>query len=90
METIITYDISGKQSEFKIEMKKIGYQDKVSGVQCNWINLPDTTLYHSNRHPQAANIDAQNICEKLSVRLERCFSTTWDRSSWWAMCGDPR
>ena len=29
METIITYDISAKHVEFKNEMKKLGYQDKI-------------------------------------------------------------
>ena len=33
METIITYDISGKHSEFKNEMNKLGYKDRIKGIK---------------------------------------------------------
>ncbi|WP_185246249.1 hypothetical protein [Chryseobacterium bernardetii] len=90
METIITYDISGKHTEFKNEMKLLGYQDKVRGIKnCEWIYLPNTTLYHPNKTSHDANGDANKICRKLNTKLERCFSTTWDRNNWWAICGDP-
>lgn len=89
MESIITYDISDKQTEFKNEMKRLGYQDKVKEVKCTWIYLPNTTLYHANKTPHAANGDAHEICEKLDIKLERSFSTTWDRDNWWAICGEP-
>jgi len=87
METIITYDISGKHSEFKNEMKKLGYQDKVTDLTCNWIYLPNTTLYHPNKTPVDARENARLICIQLNVSFERFFATIWNRSYWAALCG---
>lgn len=88
METIITYDISGKHPEFKNEMKLLGYQDRVRGVQnCEWIYFPNTTLYHPSKNPITARDEARKICENLRIELERCFATTWNRDYWSAVCG---
>ncbi len=89
METIITYDISGKHVEFKNEMKKLGYQDKVTDVKCIWIHLPNTTLYHPNKTPIDSREDARIICNRLNVSFERFYATTWNRSNWAALCGNP-
>ncbi|MCY1660106.1 hypothetical protein [Chryseobacterium sp. SL1] len=89
MESIITYDISDKHTEFKNEMKKLGYKDRIKGIKnCEWIYFPNTTLYHAIKSPHNANEDALEICRKLNVKLERYFSTTWNRDNWWAICGD--
>jgi hypothetical protein len=89
METIIAYDISDKHTEFKNEMKALGYQDKIPGVKnCKWIYLPNTTLYHPSKNPSTARDETQNICKNLKIKLERCFSTTWNRDYWGAICGE--
>lgn len=90
METIITYDISGKHVEFKNEMKKLGYQDKIkTDGNCKVIYLPNTTLYHPTKTPMETRDEAKSICDRLNVRFERCFATTWNRNNWAALCGDP-
>lgn len=86
METIITYDISGKQTEFKDKMKELGYKDKFKGNKCDWICLPNTTLYHSTKNPKEARIDAQNLCKDLKIVLEKCVATIWE--DWSAICGN--
>lgn len=88
METIITYDISDKHTEFKNEMKLLGYQDKVRGItNCEWIYLPNTTLYHLSKNPSTARDEARKICKNLKIELERCIATIWD--NWAAICGEP-
>lgn len=87
METIITYDISDKHTEFKNEMKELGYKDKIKGVNCEWIYLPNTTLYHPTKRPEEARDDALRIRKILNINLERCIATQW--GSWAAICGSP-
>ena len=87
METIITYDISAKHVEFKNEMKKLGYQDKIKDVRCIWIYLPNTTLFHPTKSAVEARTDANSIKNTLRIQLERCIATTWD--SWAVICGEP-
>lgn len=88
METIITYDISDKHTEFKDAMELLGYRDRVRGVKnCEWIYFPNTTLYHPSKTPITARDEAKKICERLNIRLERCFSTIWNRDYWAAVCG---
>ena len=88
MEIIITYDISDKHTEFKNEMKLLGYKDKVRGItNCEWIYLPNTTLYHPSKNPSTAREEARKICKNLKIELERCISTIWD--NWAAICGEP-
>ena len=90
METIITYDISDKHTEFKNEMKLLGYQDKVRGTKnCEWIYFPNTTLFHPSKDPMIARDEAKRICENLKIKLERCFATIWNRDNWAAVCGNP-
>jgi hypothetical protein len=90
METIITYDISGKHVDFKNEMKRLGYQDRIkTDGNCKIIYLPNTTLYHPTKTPMSARDEAQLICDRLNVMFERCFATTWNRNHWGAICGDP-
>lgn len=88
MESIITYDISDKHTEFKNEMKLLGYQDKIKGEEnCKWIYLPNTTLYHPIKTPVEARTDAKKIKNDLKIELERCIATIWD--NWAAVCGEP-
>lgn len=87
METIIAYDISGKHLEFKNEMKKLGYQDKITEAgNCKVLYLPNTTLYHPTKSPVEARTDALNIKNSLKIQLERCIATIWDK--WAAICGE--
>lgn len=88
METIITYDISAKHVEFKNEMKKLGYQDKIkTDGNCKLIYLPNTTLYHPTKSPINAREDAKSIKNSLRIQLESCVATIWD--NWAAICGEP-
>ncbi|AZI22528.1 hypothetical protein EIH07_05450 [Chryseobacterium taklimakanense] len=89
METIITYGISDKHADFKKEMKLLGYQDKVREVKCTWIYLPNATLYHPSKSPIIVRDEAQKICTDLNIKLEKCFSTTWNKDYWAAVCGSP-
>ena len=87
MESIITYDISDKHTEFKNEMKKLGYQDKIKwDGNDSWIYLPNTTLYHPTKTPVEAKVDAKKIKNDLKIDLERCIATIWE--NWSAICGE--
>lgn len=86
METIITYDISDKHTEFKTEMKKLGYKDKIKGIKnCEWIFLPNTTLFHPAKELTESRDDAKMVCKNLNIELERFIAT--DCGSWAAICG---
>lgn len=88
MESIITYDISDKHTEFKNGMKKLGYQDKIKGDgNCTWIYLPNTTLYHPTKTPVEARTDAKKVENDLKIVLERCITTIW--GNWAVICGKP-
>lgn len=88
MGIIITYDISDKHTDFKNEMKKLGYKDKIEGGEnCVWIYLPNTTLYHHTKTSVEAINDAKKVKQDLKIELERCIATIYD--SWAAICGEP-
>lgn len=87
MASLLTYDITSKHTEFKKEMLELGYLDQISGNTCKIIYFPNTSLYHPNNTPERARIDAELICTRLRINLERCVATVWD--NWSAICGEP-
>lgn len=87
MATIITYDIPSKHSEFKNEMVKLGYKDRIADPTCTVIYFPNTTLYHPTKNAVAARDDARIIAKRLDVKLERCIATLWE--NWAAICVEP-
>jgi hypothetical protein len=87
MAIIITYDVPEKHRELKKELTAMGYKDQIPGIKnCKIIFFPNTTFYHPTKTSKTAVDDVQSICNKLSVKLERCISTTWD--NWYAICGE--
>ena len=87
MSTIITYDIPTKHLEFKKLMHDLGYKGAIPGENCKIISLPNTTLYHQFKDGETARKDAQAICKKINVELERCIASKW--TGWSAICGEP-
>jgi hypothetical protein len=81
---LLTYDIDSKHIAFKKELKKLGYTDQYVGKNHN--NLPNTTMYHSNRTAATARDEAKELAKRLSVELERCFAVEFD--SWAAITGE--
>lgn len=88
MGVVVTYDVPSKHVELKNELFKLGYKDQIPGIKnCKIIYFPNTTLYNESKTSEQAVSDLQNICQKLSIELERCVATIWDQ--WYAICGKP-
>lgn len=87
MAIIITYDIPMKHQEFKNAMFQLGYSDRTLDSLSRTVYLPNTTLIHNTKTCIQAREDAQTVCRRLNIDLERCVSTIW--AEWAAILGTP-
>jgi hypothetical protein len=87
MPSIVTYDVPKKHVELKQALFAMGYKDKIKGNKCSIIYFPNTTLYHDSKTPDQARKDVQQVCNNLSLELERCIATKWE--DWSVICGEP-
>ncbi|RZK45075.1 MAG: hypothetical protein EOO61_01360 [Hymenobacter sp.] len=83
-EALLTYDIDGQHTAYKKRLKAMDYSDQISGTGTT--NLPDTTMYHSNKTALQAKEDAKSLATSLKVKLERCLAV--EISTWSGIVGD--
>lgn len=83
-EVLLTYDIDGQHIAYKKRLKSMGYSDQITGT--GTVNLPDTTLYHTNKSAVDAKEDAKTLAKTLKVKLERCLAV--EIGNWAGIVGD--
>jgi hypothetical protein len=87
MGSVITYDVSDKQSEVKSAMLGLGYND-------HWVyegavyNLPDTTLWHQAVSREDALQHLLGVAAVLQVTVER--AVVFDSLPWTGLRGQTR
>ena len=73
MSVIVTYDVSGKQTEVKAAMLANGYQVHFKDKGKTY-NLPFTTLFHLTRTPEQAVQELEAVCREQRVELLHCLA----------------
>lgn len=89
MNTILSYDVSDKQTEVKAALLKMGFKDVIEGnnrVTC-W--LPNTTLWieYSLKSPKQAKDDLKIVCSSLKIELIRAIAVAFEE--WAGVTGKP-
>lgn len=90
MGTVVTYDVSDKNPEFKTEMKSKGYSDHwFEGPKDKRVKvyLPNSTLWHKEKTVQQGLQDMKDAAAKLKIELERAVALSDDPSA--AIPGKP-
>jgi hypothetical protein len=79
-ESLITYDVSRRQSEVKKALKNLSYYDYWTDNNNNYYYLPNTTLWKTNITLYDALTEVKTVVAKLNqgqpvsnqIELERC------------------
>lgn len=87
MNAVITYDVSVRQTEVKVEMLKRGYYDAWMANNLRYV-LPNSTLWKKDIELAAAKEEIISVISSLNrevgkaeIKLERCIVlsvTPWD------------
>lgn len=93
MNTLMTYDVSRRQSEVKGEMKKINYHDYWSDNNKIYY-LPNTTLWKKDIDQKQALSEIQEVIRKLNlnqpsnnqIKLQRCICVS--ANPWYGIPGE--
>jgi hypothetical protein len=85
MKTLLTYDVSDKQTEVKDAMLKIGYEKRWTSNNSTYY-LPNTTLWKNEISPSTALADIRAVTNGLKVRLVRAIAV--DFGNWDGIPGD--
>lgn len=95
MAIIITYDLSGAQTEVKNSMKKMGYgitfvavDNSVEPPKKTTVNLPETTLYHKTKTVTQGKNDLLKAAKEHNVTVRRCVSNQLGGSAWDYIAGE--
>lgn len=83
MGTIVSYDVSDKNNEFKDEMISRGYRDGwLEGPKDNQrrIYLPYSSLWHKDKTPKQGLQDLNDAATKLKIKLLRAVALIDDPS----------
>lgn len=74
MATLLTYDVSTKHTEVKVELGKLGYYWEFIQDSHRY-SMPNTAVLHKNRTTSEALRDIERISKEVNATLERAFTT---------------
>tara|TARA_Y100000815_G_scaffold167337_1_gene151910 strand:+ start:904 stop:1173 length:270 start_codon:yes stop_codon:yes gene_type:complete len=72
---VISYDINKLHTEVKGRMESLGYSDQFNFKgQTKIYNLPNTTLWHSEKSSNQAILDLKSVCTSTGSALEKVIA----------------
>ena len=72
---LISYDVESGHKQVKDAMKELGYEEYWrETTQSPVFQLPNTTLWHSNKSSNQAIADLKGVCTNLRVKLEKAVA----------------